>query len=46
MKDDYIKIRLSNAEKEQIKELANNIGLTISSYIRYLVAKERKAIGK
>ena len=30
------------AEKKQIKEMADNSGLTISSFIRYLVAKERK----
>ena len=44
MKDDYIKIRFTAAEKKQIKEMADNSGLTISSYIRYLVAKERKLI--
>ena len=42
MKDDYIKIRFTAAEKKQIKETADNSGLTISSYIRYLIAKERK----
>ena len=42
MKDDYIKIRFNAAEKKKIKEMADNSGLTISSYIRYLVAKERK----
>lgn len=42
MKDDYIKIRFTATEKKQIKEMADNSGLTISSYIRYLVAKERK----
>ena len=42
MKDDYIKIRFTAAEKKQIKEMANNSGLTLSSYIRYLVAKERE----
>ena len=42
MKDDYIKIRFTAAEKKQIKEMADNSGLTISSFIRYLVAKERK----
>lgn len=42
MKDDYIKIRFTAAEKKQIKEMADNSGLTISSYIRYLVAKERE----
>lgn len=41
MKDDYIKIRFTAAEKKQIKEMADNRGLTISSFIRYLVAKER-----
>ena len=45
MKDDYIKIRFTAAEKKQIKEMADNSGLTISSYIRYLVAKERKERG-
>ena len=42
MKDDYIKIRFTASEKKQIKEMADNSGLTISSFIRYLVAKERK----
>ena len=42
MKDDYIKIRFTADEKKQIKETADNSGLTISSYIRYLIAKERK----
>ena len=42
MKDDYIKIRFTVTEKKQIKEMADNNGLTISSFIRYLVAKERK----
>ena len=42
MKDDYIKIRFTVAEKKQIKEMADSSGLTISSYIRYLVAKESK----
>ncbi len=46
MKDDYIKIRLTAAEKKHIKELAENSGLTVSSYIRYLVAKERKEMGE
>ena len=42
MKDDYIKIRFAADEKKHIKEMANNSGLTISSFFRYLVAKERK----
>ena len=42
MKDDYIKIRFTAAEKKQIKEMADNSGLTISSLIRYLIAKERE----
>ena len=46
MKDDYIKIRFTAAEKKQIKEMADNSGLTISSYIRYLVAKERKEMSE
>ena len=46
MKDDYIKIRFTAAEKKQIKEMADNSGLTISSFIRYLVAKERKEMGE
>ena len=46
MKDDYIKIRFTATEKKQIKEMADNSGLTISSYIRYLVAKERKEMSK
>lgn len=40
MKNDYIKIRLTATEKKQIKEMAENNGLTVSSYIRYLIAKE------
>ena len=44
MKDDYIKIRFTAVEKKQIKEMAENSGLTTSSYIRYLVAKERKGM--
>lgn len=46
MKNDYIKIRLTVAEKKQIKEMADSSGLTISSYIRYLVAKERKEMSE
>ena len=42
MKDDLILIRWEKEEKQQIKQDAEKHGKTISEYIRYLVAKERK----
>lgn len=42
LKDDLILIRCEKEEKQQIKRDAEEHGKTISDYIRYLVAKERK----
>ena len=42
LKDDLILIRYEKEEKQQIKRDAEEHGKTISDYIRYLVAKERK----
>ena len=42
MKDDLILVRCDKEEKQQIKRDAEEHGKTISDFIRYLVAKERK----
>ena len=42
MKDDLILFRCDKEEKQQIKRDAEERGKTISDFIRYLVAKERK----
>ena len=42
LKDNLILIRCDKEEKEQIKRDAEEHGKTISDFIRYLVAKERK----
>ena len=42
MKNDLILIRCEKEEKNQIKRDAKEHDKTISEYIRYLVAKERK----
>ena len=44
MKDDLILLRCEKEEKQQIKRDAEAHGKTISDFIRYLVAKERKLI--
>ena len=35
--DTRIQIRMSDIEKEQLKEQANEAGFTVSDYIRWLV---------
>ena len=42
MKDELILLRCDKEEKQQIKRDAEEHSKTISDYIRYLVAKERK----
>ena len=42
MKDELILLRCDKEEKQQIKRDAEEHGKTISDFIRYLVAKERK----
>ena len=36
------KFRVSEKEKADIEEMADDMGLTVSAFLRYLVAKERK----
>lgn len=40
IKTKYLKIRVSEAELSKLKQLAENNGLTVSAYIRHLVARE------
>jgi uncharacterized protein (DUF1778 family) len=42
LKDELILLRCDKEEKQQIKRDAEEHGKTISDFIRYLVAKERK----
>lgn len=46
MKDKYIKVRFSAAEINRLKDLAKYHGLTVSSFVRWLVEKQRKEDGK
>lgn len=41
-KEEFILLRCEKEEKQQIKRDAEEHGKTISDFIRYLVAKERK----
>lgn len=40
MKNDYIRIRLSERDKEQIKKRSEELQMTMSEYIIYLVRKD------
>lgn len=42
LKNKLILLRCEEAEREEIKRDAEKHGKTISDYLRYLVAKERK----
>ena len=42
MKDELILLRCDKEEKQKIKRDAEEHGKTISDFLRYLVAKERK----
>ena len=42
LKDELILLRCDKEEKQQIKRDAEKHGKTVSDFIRYLVAKERK----
>lgn len=41
-KDKWINIRCTEQERQDITEQANEHNISVASYIRYLVAKERK----
>lgn len=45
-KTKYIKIRVSEAELSKLKKSAERNGLTVSAYIRYLVARDNKNLDK
>ena len=45
-KEELILLRCDKEEKQQIKRDAEEHGKTISDFIRYLVAKERKEMSK
>lgn len=36
-----LQVRMSNEEIEEIKDLANDYGLSVSDYIRYLVENDK-----
>lgn len=36
-----LQVRMSNEEIEEIKDLADNYGLSVSDYIRYLVENDK-----
>lgn len=42
MPDNYMKIRVSEDEKQAIKEYCANQGLTVSGMLRYLIFKAMK----
>ena len=42
MKDKYIKVRLSAAELKKVKKMAKEQERTVSSFIRWLIDKQRK----
>ena len=42
MKDKWINIRCTEQERQDITEQAKEHNMSVASYIRYLVAKERK----
>jgi hypothetical protein len=42
LKDKYIKVRLSAAELEKAKKMAQEQERTVSSFIRWLITKEAK----
>ena len=41
-KDKWINIRCTEQERQDITEQANEHNMSVASYIRYLVAKERE----
>lgn len=41
MLDSRLQVRMSNEEIEEIKDLADNYGLSVSDYIRYLVENDK-----
>lgn len=48
-KSDYIRIRLTETQKEQIKEIADSEGISMSQYVLDLIRadmKERKSDSK
>lgn len=42
MRDDRIIIRMTPEEKERVAAAAATLGLNLSAYIRFLIAKETK----
>jgi hypothetical protein len=45
-KDKWINIRCTEQERQDITEQAKQYDMSVASYIRYLVAKERKEISE
>jgi antitoxin component of RelBE/YafQ-DinJ toxin-antitoxin module len=41
MKSNYIKLRATDEEKAKWKKKAAKVGLTLSSWVRLLIAKEK-----
>lgn len=41
MLDSRLQVRMSNEEIEEIKDLADDYGLSVSDYIRYLVENDK-----
>lgn len=41
-RDMLIQIRVTKEEKEILRKMARNEGLTISTYVRYKIIKERR----
>lgn len=39
-KDNFIRVRVSNEEKETIRQYCEKVGINISNLIRYLLFKE------
>jgi len=40
MKNDYIHIRISEEEKNQLEKQAASLGLTVSAYVRMIVKQK------
>lgn len=45
MLETRIQVRMSNEEVEEVKDLANEFGLSVSDFIRYLIAEEHSKGG-
>lgn len=41
-----LQVRMSTEEIEEVKELANEFGLSVSDFIRYLIAEEQSKGGE